>query len=344
MYYLITPKRCIKALVYYGGFAILVLLIAPLFGSESLHLNTVLFPVTENDQISEAIFWKIRVPRVILAFLVGASLAVVGGVMQVVLRNALATPYTLGVTGGSTVGACLAITLPAILGNSDMLSMHFGIFSMVQAFALVGSFTVLLFIYLLARRAPSSSNNTILLAGVSIGVLCTAITLLLGYLASPNDLMAMYRWMIGGLSVMGYNQIVSILPLLIPGMALLFYIIPSLNHLALGQEMAQGHGVDVAKIHIIAFIGGGMVAASVVSVSGPIGFIGLVIPHIVRRLSGFDHRIIIPASLLLGGTFLVLCDTIARTVLAPTEMPVGVVTAILGAPFFIHLLLKQTKL
>ena len=340
---LLTPKRWFKSVLLYGILACVVVIFAPILGPESVDFSKIIFGHSQEYSVDKAIFWQMRMPRVMLAFIVGAVLSVVGAVMQVILRNPLATPYTLGVTGGSAVGACLAITLPTIFGTSGEGIYRFGIFSMVQLFALGGSFIVLFFIYLLASKHRNNTKNTILLAGVSIGVLCTAINLLLGYLASPNDLVSMYRWMIGGLGVIGYNQILSILPLLIPGMGMLFYIVPSLNHLALGEALALGHGVDVVKVHRLAFIGGGMAAAAVVSISGPIGFVGLVIPHIVRRLSGYDHRVIIPASLLLGGSFMVFCDTIARTAITDTEMPVGIVTAIIGAPFFIHLLLRTEK-
>ena len=183
--------------------------------------------------------------------------------------------------------------------------------------------------------------NTLLLAGVTMGILCGAMNMLVQYLASPHRLVAMNRWMMGGLDVVGYRDLAAMLPLLAPGLGLLFMQMASLNHLALGDEMAAGHGVDVRMVHLVSFVGGSLATASVVSVAGPITLVGLLVPHAVRRISGFDHRVVLPGAFLLGGSLLAVCDTVARVIVRPTEMPVGIITAVVGGPFFIYLLLKR---
>jgi iron complex transport system permease protein len=331
-----TRRHCWLSLTVYAIFALLVLALAPLIGSEPLQFKTIFQNLTSDQtwHIDTSIFIDQRLPRVIFAFLVGGALATTGAVFQVILRNPLATPYTLGVTGGGTVGAYIAISIPA-------LTISVGPFSSIQLFALLGAALTLLLIFLLSRRPEGISVFTLLLTGVTIGIFCGAIVLLLSYFATPDRLVTMNRWTMGGVDIMGYSQLAAILPLLLPGLGLLFLQMPALNHIALGDEMAMGHGVDVAALQRNAFIGGGLTTAAVVSLAGPIAFVGLIIPHIIRRFSGYDHRIVLPASFLAGGAFLVLCDGIARTVIAPTEMPVGIITAITGAPFFVYLLLKR---
>ncbi|MBA7590624.1 Hemin transport system permease protein HmuU [subsurface metagenome] len=186
--------------------------------------------------------------------------------------------------------------------------------------------------------------NTLLLAGVTVNILSSGIILFMRYLVTPNLLVSIDRWLMGGIDVIGYNGLISFLPFFIPAAAVLLPLSRELNALVLGEEMALGYGVDVKSVHLRAFAGGGLLTAAVVSLAGPIGFVGLVVPHIVRRISGYDHRIVLPASFLAGGAFLVLCDTLARTIISPTEMPVGVITAIIGAPVFIRLLFKSPLL
>jgi len=316
---LLTPARCLLRLAAYAVPCLAVLALAPLVGSQ---------------KTTAMILWDLRVPRVVLGFLAGGTLALVGASLQVILRNPLATPYTLGVTGGGALGAVVAISIPG-------LSFAVGPLSTVQVFALVGCGATLALIYVFASRPQGMSMALLLLAGVTIGILCSALILLVRYLADPNLLVAMDRWVMGGLDVVGTRALAAIAPFLLPGLGLLVLQIPMLNHLSLGEEMAAGHGVDVAAVHREVFLGAGLATAAVVSVTGPIGFVGLIVPHAVRRLSGFDHRVVLPASFLLGGAFLVACDVLARTIVAPSEMPVGILTALIGGPIFIHILLRR---
>jgi len=316
---ILTPRRCLLILAAYALPSLAVFAVAPFIGSE---------------HTTPTIFWDLRVPRVILGFVAGGTLAMVGAALQVVLRNPLATPYTLGVTGGGALGAVVAIAIPGLVVSAGPLPT-------VQLFSLVGCGLTLALIYVLARRPQGISMSMLLLAGVTIGILCGALILLVRFIADPTLLVAMDRWVMGALGIVGYPELGALAPFLLPGLGLLALQTASLNHLSLGEEMAAGHGVDVAAVHREVFLGAGLATAAVVSTTGPIGFIGLIVPHAVRRLSGFDHRVVMPAAFLVGGAFLVACDTLARTVIAPTEMPVGIITALVGGPIFIRILLKR---
>jgi len=336
---LLTRRRCVLTIAPYALLALAAWAGAPFVGSERVRPGRVWADFRQPSDRWSAdtrILLHHRLPRVTLGLLAGGSLALVGGVYQVVLRNPLATPYTLGVTGGAAVGAYLACAFPR-------LAVSFGPFSAIQLLALVGAVATLSLIWLLARGPQGASMNTLLLAGVTVGILCGALLLLIRYLANPEVLVSMDRWLMGGLDIVGYGQLIGLLPLLLPGWVLLWAQQTALNHLALGEEMALGHGIDVAAVQRQGLVGGALVTAAVVSLAGPIAFVGLLIPHIVRRLSGLDHRVVLPASFCGGGAFLVACDTLARTLVAPTEIPVGVFTALLGGPFFLWLLFRRSS-
>ncbi|MDX9753822.1 MAG: iron ABC transporter permease [bacterium] len=327
----LTKRTLILWLGGYGLFFCLVLLICPWIGGETIDYRSLW---QRNWTIDSEILFFQRIPRVLLAALVGGALAVVGAAFQVILHNPLAEPYTLGITGGGSVGAVLAITVP-------WFAWSWGPFSTIQLCSLLGSGAILYMIYTIARRPEGVSTSTLLLAGVTISILSAGMIMFIRYFASPHYLMEMDRWFMGGVDVVGYNELSALFPLLMPGLWLLFSCVIELNHLSLGEEIAFGHGVDVHAVHQRVFLGGGLTTAAVVSMAGPIGFVGLIIPHAVRYLSGYDHRIVLPASFFGGGSFLVLCDTVARTILSPMEMPVGIITAMIGGPMFILILLKK---
>ena len=332
---LLTPRRLTTVLVGYGLLSLAVLAVAPLVGTERVSVSRILAGLFASaPNVDFDIFFYYRIPRVMLAFAVGGGLAVAGGALQVALRNPLAEPFILGVSGGGAVGAVLAISVPGLF-------FRVGPLSTVQIFSLAGCLAAILVIYRVASRTAGVSMTTILLAGVTINILCGAAILLIRYLASPHLLVVMDRWIMGGLDVVGYGELLTLAPLLIPGLGLLLFQGYALNLLAFGGDMAAGHGVQVAAVQKKVIIGMGLVTAAAVSLSGPIGFVGLIIPHGVRRLSGADHRLVLPACFCLGGAFLTLCDLLARTVVAPTEMPVGIITAIVGGPVFIRILLRQ---
>lgn len=334
---MLTRKRFVLLMAGYALLSVVILAGAPFFGSERLGFANVTNALFSHiPHVDADIFFHHRIPRVLLAFLVGGSLAVAGSSLQVVLRNPLAEPFILGIAGAGAVGAVIVISVPG-------LSVHFGPFSLVQLFSLLGCILCVGAIYWLARSPLGVSMTTILLAGVTVNILCGAAILLVRYIVSPHLLVAMDRWMMGGLDIVGYRELSALLPLLLPGLALLFLQGHALNQLAFGEEMAMGHGVNVASVQKLVFLGTGLTTAAAVSLAGPIGFVGLIIPHAVRRLSGVDHRVVLPASFCLGGAFLTVCDLFARTVVAPTEMPVGIITAIIGGPVFFRILLRRSR-
>ena len=335
-----TWKRFAVLVAVYFAAALAVMAAAPFVGAESVGIRSAWRQIFSGRWGAEAdILVMQRFPRVLLGFLAGGTLALVGASFQVVLRNILAEPYTLGITGGSALGAVIAISVPGLAFD---LTKGWGLFSSVQVFALAGSMGALLFIYIVARRTAGLSMNTVLLAGVTFGIFCGAMIMLVRYLVSPHLLVAMDRWMMGGVDVVGYRELASFMPILLPALAVLAPLGSLLNHLSLGEEMAAGHGVDVKAVERQVLIAGGVATAAIVSMTGPIGFVGLVVPHIVRRISGNDQRLVLPASFALGGAILVACDTVARTLVAPAEMPVGIITAMLGGPVFIYLLIRQS--
>ena len=323
-----------KTLIIFGLIFLAALIFIPWIGPEPINLSQSLDYIRGVSTPQGNIFWFQRFPRVLLALLTGGSLAVVGACFQVLFRNPLVEPYTLGLSGGSALGAFLAISIPS-------LWVTWGPLSSIQLFAVLGSAASLSLIYTLAKNPQGISVYTLLLAGVTISIICGGLILLLTYVSNPNALMHFQRWMMGGLDVAGYKELNSLLPLLVPGLFLLFFHANDLNHISLGEEMALGHGVPVKRLQRNIFIGGGLTTAVVVSLVGPIGFVGLIVPHAVRHLVGYDQRNVIPCSFFLGGTALAICDAAARTVIYPTELPVGIITAIIGGPLFIRLLISR---
>ncbi len=323
-----------KILAAYIALFLAAGLVSPWIGPEPVPLSDVTQFLQGIHHPAGEIFWNQRIPRVILALLAGGTLAVVGAAFQVLFRNPLVEPFTLGISGGAALGAFLTISFPA-------LWVVWGPFGSLQVFAILGAAAALFLIQRLARRPQGMSVFTLLLAGVTVSIICAGAILLLTYLAEPNALFMFQRWMMGGLDIIGFRQLIGLAPLLAPGLGLLFYHARDLNHIALSEDMAQSQGVDVALVRRNVFIGGGLATAAVVSLVGPIGFVGLIVPHAVRRLSGVDQRMVLPCSFLLGGAALTGCDTVARVILAPTELPVGIITAIIGGPLFIHLLVSR---
>ncbi len=323
-----------RAVILYGLLFLSVFLVLPWIGPESIDPGKIIQFLSGNNTPDGSIFWLQRLPRVILGLLAGGALAVVGAAFQVLFRNPLVEPFTLGVSGGAALGAFIAISIPKLL-------LTWGPFSTLQILAVLGASLSLTLIYRLAHRQGGVSIYTLLLAGVTISIMCGGGILLLTYLSSPNALVVFQRWMMGGIDVVGFHELSSLFPILLPGIGILFLHANDLNHIALGEEMALGHGVDVRIVQRDVFIGGGLATAAVVSLVGPIGFVGLIVPHAVRRLSGYDQRLVLIGSFFLGGASLAVCDALARTVLAPTELPVGIITALIGGPLFIYLLISR---
>ena len=311
--------------------AVAVLLGAPLAGSQDVSLRAVL----NGDPTAAAIFWELRLPRVLLALLAGAGLAVSGLGFQTLFRNELAEPYTLGVASGAALGAVLALRLEesaALLG-----------LPVVALASFAGSLGATALVVGLALRRRDTATSTLLLAGIAVSLSCSAIILFLQYLADSTQTFRMVRWMMGGLSVVGYGEVLWVLPWVLGGSAVLLFLRWDLNLLLMGEELAASRGVDLGRLRLKVLLAASLMIGALVAVVGPIGFVGLMVPHILRRWVGYDHLYLAPACVLGGGAFLVLCDLAARTIMAPAELPVGVLTALLGGPFFLWLLVWRSR-
>jgi iron complex transport system permease protein len=322
-------------LAVFGAIAAGACLLAPLAGSTPISLARVFdrsIPFTEN--VDAQIFFIARMPRVLAGALVGASLAAAGVVFQALLRNPLATPFTLGVSAGASLGAMLAIVFGAAVAAP---------FSTVPLASLAGAAVAATIVYRLATlQGRAISTMVLLLAGVTLNAFFSALILFVQYLADFAQVYRAVRWLMGDLDVGGFQPIVAALPLL-AGAFLIFARLPAaLNLLSVGEDSAAARGVDVVRTQRLAFVSASLATSAAVSLAGPIGFVGIVVPHLVRLMVGVDHRLVLPASALFGAAFLVICDLAARVVLAPVEVPVGVVTAMLGGPFFLWLLVRQS--
>jgi iron complex transport system permease protein len=327
--------RLALTLVGYGALALVACVLAPLVGSTSISLTRVFDrSIPFADNVDAQIFVLARLPRVLAGATVGATLASAGVVLQALLRNPLATPFTLGVSSGAALGAVLAIAAGATAG--------LGPFSPVPLSSLALAFLVSAIIYALATRpGRPMSTDVLLLAGVTLNALVSALILLVQYFADFAETYRMLRWLMGDLDVGGFLPIAAVLPLIVIAFALFATLPSSLNLLSVGLDTAATRGVSVARTQRLAFISTALATSAAVTLSGPVGFVGIVVPHLVRLMTGMDHRIVLPASALFGAAFLVGCDLVARTVLAPVELPVGIVTAIIGGPFFLWLLVRK---
>jgi iron complex transport system permease protein len=327
------PRRALARLVLPASAALFLaaLALCPLVGSTSVSLRAAFeagFDVWESPDA--AILMVARLPRVLLAALVGGSLAVCGGAFQALLRNALATPFTLGVSAGGALGAVVAIKV----GFTGALWGLGG----VPAAAFAGSALTIAAVWGLARRDGALPPNTLLLSGITVNLFLSSIILFIHYLADFAESYQMVRWLMGGLDIVDIRVVTRVFPFVALGVGALLWRARDYNVLSLGEEAAASLGVDLRRLQRLTFLAASLVVGAVVSAAGPIGFVGLIVPHLVRLLSGPDHRVVLPASFLLGGAFLVACDTLARTLIAPAEVPVGVITAMFGGPFFLWLL------
>ncbi|NOX87842.1 MAG: iron ABC transporter permease [Calditrichaeota bacterium] len=313
------------------GLIFSVVLLIPLFIGESPFSIKDLF--FNRDSISAQIILNIRLPRIVFAFLVGASLSLVGSVFQVLLRNELATPYTLGISSGGALGAVIAIKTGLII---QILG-----FSTSVIFSVSGSLLTVAIIYFIARERYELSTFTLLLAGVTIGLFFSALILFIHYLADFTETYRMIRWLMGALDVVGWRFPITVAAVFIPVFIYLYIHAPAFNLLLSGSEMAKARGVEVQKLQKWSFIISSVLVGTCVSMAGPIGFIGLIVPHVVRLIMGPDHRKLFGVVVLAGGLFLIWCDTIARSIIAPAELPVGIITSLIGGPFFIYLLIKH---
>ncbi len=316
--------------IFIVAFALLVIFITPFAGSIKIPIS-VLKDFNPDVTVSQ-IFYQIRLPRVFTAFLAGAALACCGVALQAMFKNPLATPFTLGISGGAAFGAAVYIIFAA------WLSFFYGSI----AFSFAGSLAAVLLVYGLTRIKKGFSVGTMLLAGVAVNFFFSSLILFLQYISDFTQSFRIIHWLMGSVDVVGYSTPTAMLIFTTAGILIIITQSANLNLMSISDEIAISRGVNVKGTRKIVFFATSIMVAGVVAFCGPIGFVGLMAPHICRLLVGCDHKILTPASVLFGGAFLALCDSVARTIIAPAEMPVGVITALLGGPFFVWLLLKDT--
>lgn len=307
------------------------------FGSVNLSpikVLKILFFGEEVKQSLHIIIKQIRLPRIILSFLVGAGLSIAGVVFQGVIRNPMVDPYIVGISAGAGTGVTLAIVLN--------LQISFLFFSTIPLMAFFGSLLTVYIVYNLAKTKDKVPVVTFLLAGVAVGFVLNAVMSFLMVLGT-RDIHKIVYWLLGSLSTASWQDIRLMLPYFIVGNFIVIFFLKDLNLILLGETDAQHLGVNVERSKKYLIVGASLITAAVVSVSGSIGFIGLIVPHIARMLVGPDHKKLFPTAAILGGIFLIISDDLARILLAPMEVPVGIITALTGGPYFIYLLRKTKK-
>jgi iron complex transport system permease protein len=328
-------QRFVRAMVLFGALAAAAVVLAPLVGPTPISLRRAFdFSIPFADNPDAQIFFIARLPRTLAGAAVGALFAAAGVVFQGLLRNPLATPFTLGVSTGAALGAVTAITFNwsiAVFG-----------FSAVPVAAFAGSLLAVAIVYALAQAKHRGLSTTVLLlAGVTMNAFFSAVILFVQYFASFADTYRTLRWLMGDLDVSSYQPLLAAIPTGGVAFVVFAWLARPLNLLSLGADSAESRGLDVAKAQRAAFLSASLATGAAVSIGGPIGFIGIIIPHLVRLMVGPDHRLVLPAATLFGAAFLVLCDVVARTILAPVELPVGIITALIGGPFFLWLLIRK---
>ena len=281
------------------------------------------------DSMLNTIIWQVRFPRVIMAVLVGATLSLGGLVFQALLRNPLAEPYILGVSGGSAIGAIIGILV------------GFSRFPGVCLMAFLGSIGTLILILVMSTGQSILKRDSLLLSGVMVNAFCAAVIMFLISMARDSKIHNIMFWLMGDLSMIEMRHVGILAMILVPCFFLIFWFSNSMNLLLLGKEMAMSMGVNIRGVTIVLLVTTSLMVSATVSHCGLLGFVGLVMPHLLRIPFGADHRILVPACVLGGGVYMVLCDLLSRSLPQQGEMPVGVITAMIGAPLFI-LLLKKT--
>ncbi len=285
--------------------------------------------IEKADAMLETIIWQIRLPRVFLATLVGAALSLGGLVFQALLRNPLAEPYILGISSGSGIGAIIGI----LVGMSP--------FPGVSAMAFAGSMATLLLLLFMASGKTMLKKDILLLSGVMVNSFCAAFIMFLISITQDDRLHNIIFWLMGDLSMADLPQVWLLTAVVVPCAVLIFCLSNAMNLFLMGKELAQTMGVNTKVITATLLIATSIMVSATVASCGPIGFVGLVIPHLLRLIIGPDHRVLVPACVLGGGAYVVLCDILARTLPEQGEMPAGVITAMIGAPLFIILLKKS---
>src|SRR4051794_22703468 len=323
-------RRYWLAVLLAAAAALATLCLAPLVGPTHIDLARALAGQAPDREV----LVSLRIPRVLLAMLAGGSLSLAGAVFQALLRDALADPYTMGVSSGAALGAVAAICF----GWG-----HVGAVPAVWASAFCGSALVLLLVLGVAGLGHRMSSFTLLLAGIALNSMRNAMILFIHSIAGLTQSFSITRWMMGGIDSVEYSTLGWLALVILPTVAVVLARGASWNLMAVGEDWAAARGVSVRVLLLTGYIGGALLTAPVTAITGPIGFVGLIVPHALRLWIGADHRILLPCSFFAGAAFLAVCDAVARVALAPADVPVGVVTALLGGPFFIWLLRSRWK-
>jgi iron complex transport system permease protein len=284
---------------------------------------------------TDIILLHVRLPRLLLAALTGATLSLTGAVFQALLRNPLADPYILGISGGSALGAVIAMGFGLHL-------MIIG-FQIVPIFSICGALLTILFVYNFSRIGNYLPTQTMLLAGISLQAMLSALILFLQTLLDPLQLMQVFTWLMGNIPTPEYRNLLWIFLYVVLAIGVILPQARHLNALTLGELDAQIVGIDVERLKKILFFACSLLTGSIVALTGLIGFVGIIVPHLLRLTIGPDHRRLLPACIIFGSIFMVVADTLARVLLSPTEIPVGVITALIGGPFFLFLLWKNKR-
>ncbi len=329
----LTPARLTAVLAGCLGVCALVALFSPLVGAglPGQGVEVMSPSAIWSGGGDSTIYWDIRLPRTLAALLCGAALAGAGCAFQAVLRNPLAEPFTLGVSSGASLAAVLAIRLGvvSVLGTAG-----------VGAAAVMGAVVAVVIVWRLARVGDALPPATLILAGVTVSMFCSAASLAVQFTASFADVSRMLRWMMGGLEWTTYATVLRAVPAIAAGAATLILLGRALNAMAAGPEAAASVGVDPARTQTLAFGAASLLVGASIAVAGPIGFVGLIVPHALRALIGPDHRALTPAAMLVGAAMVAACDTLARML---GQWPVGIITALAGGPFFLLLLVRGKR-
>ena len=332
----LTRARAAGSLAVLAGLLVAALCLGAVAGPSGLDAHEVVRVLLDRDAAGAAgdIVWRVRLPRAALAALVGASLAVAGVLFQALLRNPLADPYVLGVSGGAAVGGIAALSLGTAFG--------FG-YAAVPPAAFAGAVVTTAVLYAVAGGGDRVSGTHLLLTGVVFNAFASAAIVFLASLAGLADGASIFLWLIGSLSAVRVDMLGWVLLFLAAGLATALPSARNLNLLALGEESAQQLGVDVGRQQRVLLVATSLMVGAAVAVAGLVGFVGLIIPHLLRLALGADHRLLVPAAALGGAAFLVVCDTAARTLLGGRELPVGAITALAGGPLFLFLLRRHHR-
>ena len=341
--FLLSFRRWVVSILLLAGCSLLILIACLHFGAQRISLGDTLQIFSRMIQDGQAglastgsvgiILVHVRLPRLLLGFMVGGCLAAVGVGLQALVRNPLADPYILGISSGAAMGAAVAMSLG--IGNSLLAN------SALPLCALLGGLFSIALVYRIASFSGHLPVHTLLLAGVILNAVFSALIMFVTSIMDPTSLFRIMSWLMGSLTAPEYPLLAILALYLAVGTCILFSQAGPLNILTLGEETARSLGVEVERVKKTLFFTSALLTGAVVSVSGIIGFVGMVIPHAVRMVLGADHRLLLPASAFVGGMLLMVADTVARTAIAPAEIPVGVVTALVGGPFFISLLMSR---